>query len=209
MLCCACGAAIIQQRRPSTTTCSTMVKKKRPTKKAKRMKNMALLKHTGNEKEKDSPASNIRRRCLSGSCERPDRYQRSLLRKKDKSKSMSNEASTRYSSNKPPCYDGIGIPREVSWELMGGDPMRRSIRELPWDPTVHSREFSRDPTACHGIPWNRDPTVNSREISRDPAACHGIPWNPADLLVAVGSCRNDFLTDTRYLQNRYNYSSKL
>ena len=36
--------------------------------------------------QKDSPASNRRRRCLSGSSERPDTCQRSPLRKKDESK---------------------------------------------------------------------------------------------------------------------------
>ena len=35
-------------------------------------------------KKIDSPASNRRRRCLSGSSERPDRCQRSPLRNKDK-----------------------------------------------------------------------------------------------------------------------------
>ena len=46
-------------------------------------KNMALLKHTVMKKETDSPASN-RRRYLSGSSERLDRFQPSPLRKKDK-----------------------------------------------------------------------------------------------------------------------------
>ena len=47
---------------------------------------MALLQH--NEKGKDSPASNIRRRCSSESSERPDRCQWSPLRHKDKNKSI-------------------------------------------------------------------------------------------------------------------------
>ena len=56
--------------------------KKKDPKKQKHGK-MALLKL--NEKEKDSRASR-RRRCLSGSSERPDIYQRSPLRKYDKNK---------------------------------------------------------------------------------------------------------------------------
>ena len=40
------------------------------------------------KKEKDSPTSNKKRRCLSGSCERPDRCQRSPLSVSKKSKSI-------------------------------------------------------------------------------------------------------------------------
>ena len=55
--------------------------KKTPTKTKQKMENAALLE--SNKIEKESPASNRRRRCLSGSSERPDRYQRSSLRQKD------------------------------------------------------------------------------------------------------------------------------
>ena len=54
-------------------------------KRSKNWKNVAILTYW-KKKEKDSPVSNRRRRCLSGSSETPDRCQRSPLRKDNSKK---------------------------------------------------------------------------------------------------------------------------
>ena len=75
-LCCAV-LVLLQYSRWSTTTWYI----KMPTK-AKNWKTMSLPKHAA--KGKDSLASSRKRRYLSGGAERPDRCQRSQLKKKDK-----------------------------------------------------------------------------------------------------------------------------
>ena len=82
MLCLRYCNTICTAVRCSTINMLVHVQKKGPHKQ-KIAKYMVLLQHN-TKKEKCSPASNRRRRCSSGSSERPDRCQRSPPRKRQK-----------------------------------------------------------------------------------------------------------------------------
>ena len=88
VLCCAVPA-VLQCSRCSTATCSYMAQKGR---RKQKIGKYGFAKH--NKTGKDSPTSNRRRHCLGGSSERPDRCQRSPLRKKYKASLYVRHCST-------------------------------------------------------------------------------------------------------------------
>ena len=88
VVCLRCSLLVLQYNyrrycRRSTTTCLYMVPRKGPQNAKKGNMAHIFTKIKIIRKERDLPACNRSRRCLSGSSERPGRCERSLLRKKD------------------------------------------------------------------------------------------------------------------------------